>query len=95
MTDTCCEDRETWGGGSDLIQAAAREAVSGQGTFQLYLWDFPGGVVDKNPPANAGAVGSIPGPGRSTCTTAVEPASLELRNRRSRCSEKPTHRSEG
>ena len=29
------------------------------------LWDFPGGTVVKNPPANAGDTGSIPGPGRS------------------------------
>ena len=28
------------------------------------LEDGPGGGVVKNPPANAGAVGSIPGPGR-------------------------------
>ena len=28
------------------------------------LQDFPGGIVDKNPPASANA-GSIPGPGRS------------------------------
>ena len=27
--------------------------------------DFPGGSVDKNPPANAGDMGLIPGPGRS------------------------------
>ena len=27
--------------------------------------DFPGGPVDKNPPANAGNTGSIPGTGRS------------------------------
>ena len=27
--------------------------------------DFPGGTVVKNPPANAGDMGSIPGPGRS------------------------------
>ena len=26
---------------------------------------FPGGVVVKNPPANAGDMGSSPGPGRS------------------------------
>ena len=26
--------------------------------------DTPGGALDKNPPANAGDVGSIPGPGR-------------------------------
>ena len=29
------------------------------------LRDFPGGTVVKNPPANAGNMGSIPGLGRS------------------------------
>ena len=28
------------------------------------LWDFPGGTVDKNPPAKGGHLGLIPGPGR-------------------------------
>ena len=28
------------------------------------MGDFPGGAVVKNPPANAGDTGSIPGPGR-------------------------------
>ena len=32
---------------------------------KLYLWDFPGGTVVKNPPTNAGDTGSSPGPGRS------------------------------
>ena len=31
----------------------------------LRFRDFPGGAVVKNPPANAGDTGSIPGPGRS------------------------------
>ena len=31
----------------------------------IVLWDFPGGAVVKNPPANAGDTGSSPGPGRS------------------------------
>ena len=35
--------------------------------------DFPGGTVVKNPPANAGDTGSIPGPGRSTCRGATKP----------------------
>ena len=42
--------------------------------------DFPGGTVDKNPPANARDTGSIPGPKRthilwsnSPCTTTTEP----------------------
>ena len=30
-----------------------------------FKWGFPGGSVVKNPPANAGDAGSIPGPGRS------------------------------
>ena len=28
-------------------------------------WGFPGGAVVKNPPANAGDIGSSTGPGRS------------------------------
>ena len=28
-------------------------------------WNFPGGAVVKNPPANAGDMGLSPGPGRS------------------------------
>ena len=40
-------------------------------TYQAYSYvqspqlDFPGGEVVKNPPANAGHMGSSPGPGRS------------------------------
>ena len=45
----------------------------GVGVFSLFLslsntkkiWDFPGGAVVKNLPANAGDMGSSPGPGRS------------------------------
>ena len=35
--------------------------------MRVYLlnWGFPGGSVVKNPPANAGDVGSSPGPGIS------------------------------
>ena len=41
---------------------------------------FPGGSVVKNPPANAGDTGSVPGPGRSP----MKPLCLEtvLRNKR-------------
>ena len=31
----------------------------------MQLWDFPGGAVVKNLPANAGDKGLSPGPGRS------------------------------
>ena len=40
--------------------------------------DFPGGAVVKNPPANAGDMGSSPGPGRSHMP----------------CGQKPKHKTE-
>ena len=33
--------------------------------IRMTFWDFPGGSLVKNPPANAGDTGLIPGPGRS------------------------------
>ena len=36
-----------------------------EGLYKAETWDFPGGAVVKNPPANAGDTGSSPGPGRS------------------------------
>ena len=36
-------------------------------------WDFPGGAVVKNPPANAGDTGSIPGLGRSHMPRKTKP----------------------
>ena len=32
---------------------------------KILCWDFPGGAVVKNPPANAGDTYSSPGPGRA------------------------------
>ena len=32
--------------------------------FKNFMSDFPGDAVDKNLPASAGDMGSIPGPGR-------------------------------
>ena len=40
-------------------------------------WDFSGGTVDKNPPANAGDVSSIPGPGRFHNVEYVHAQSLQ------------------
>ena len=42
------------------------------------VWDSPGGAVDRNLPASAGDMGSIPGPGRfhmpqGMCATTAEP----------------------
>ena len=37
------------------------------GPKHLFLWEYmvsPGGSAVKNPPASAGALGSVPGPGR-------------------------------
>ena len=49
-----------------------KQIVSGNSVFgsrepwqKQMQWDFPGGTVVKNPPANAGDMGSSPGPGRS------------------------------
>ena len=37
----------------------------GEQNTKTCVLDFPGGAVVKNPPANAGHMGSSPGPGRS------------------------------
>ena len=39
--------------------------VGGGKSLYIHPRGFPGGSVVKNPPANAGDPGSIPGPGRS------------------------------
>ena len=41
-------------------------------------WGFSGGAVVKNPPANAGDVGSIPGSGRSPVRRAWQPSPVSL-----------------
>ena len=46
------------------ISWACHEKIEKQDQLNLVA-DFPGGAVVKNPPANAGDTGSIPGPGRS------------------------------
>ena len=65
--------------------------------LKAFAQDFPGGPVVKNPPANAGATGLIPGLGRSgplspqlQKSRALKPV---LRDRRGHCSEKPVHHS--
>ena len=64
--------------------------------------DLTGGTLVKNPPANAGDVGSSPSQGRShmprsneaRASQLLNPACLEptLRNKRSHHYEKPAHR---
>ena len=50
----------------------------------MSIWDFPGGAVVKNPPANAGDMGLSPGLGRShmpRSNQAHVPQLLSLRSR--------------
>ena len=44
----------------------------------MQILDFPGGSVVKNPPANAGDMGSSPGPGRSHMLRSNEARVLQL-----------------
>ena len=54
--------------------------------LRKHTWGFPGGSVVKNPPANAGDVGLVSGPGRSRvpqsdgalCITTIEPVLQSL-----------------
>ena len=43
----------------------SRDRSEGFISFKSYIRDLPAGPVVKNPPANAGDMGSIPGLGRS------------------------------
>ena len=52
-----------------------------------YSWDFHGGAVVKNPPANAGDAGSSPGPGRSRMPWSNEARAPQLLILRSRACE--------
>ena len=49
--------------------------------------DFPGGAVVKNPPANVGDMGSIPGLGRSHVTRSNKAHAPQLLSLRSRARE--------
>ena len=51
------------------------------GFLKIFIyWDFPGGPVVKNPPSNAGGVGSILGQGTKIPHAAgqLNPRALEL-----------------
>ena len=48
---------------------------------------FPGGAVVRNPPANAGDMGSSPGPGRSHMPRSNEAPAPQLLSLRSRAHE--------
>ena len=66
--------------------------------IKILGWDFPGGTENKNPPANAGDMGLIPGLGKShmlwsllaATTEACVPLEPIICNKRSHGNEKPT-----
>ena len=68
----------------------------------LYAEDFPRGMVDENPPANARGMGLIPGPERcvpSYVEEQLKPVCLHTlepmpRNKRCHHFEKPSHHRE-
>ena len=69
---------------------------------EIAIKGFPGGAVVKNPPANAGDTGLIPGLGRSHMSNQarapqlLKPTRLQpvLCNKRNHHNEKPMHRNE-
>ena len=52
--------------------------------IRTHSWDFPGGTVVKNPPANAGDMGLIPGPGRSHMPWSIKARAPQLLSLHSR-----------
>ena len=61
------------GGGCSFVCGGVRKGFSNEVVFEQSpdegeeeaVGSFPAGAVVKNPPANAGDMGSSPGPGRS------------------------------
>ena len=60
---------------------------AGEVPSKVFERDFPGGAVVKNPSANAGDVGSRPGPGRSHMPRSNKARVPQLLNLRSRARE--------
>ena len=49
---------------SNFLGRQKSALVENHWTYQITLFRVPEGAVDKNPPADAGPLSSIPGPGR-------------------------------
>ena len=68
--------------------------LNSKGVYKIFpcirnaLLGFPGGTVVKNPPANAGDMGSSPGPGRSHMPRSNEARAPQLLNLRSTAHER-------
>ena len=94
---------EGWDLGQSISEGKTRECkISSQVRYTLVDMDrkkdpedFPGGPVVKNPPANAGDPGSIPGLGRFHKLQATKPKcpKVPLCNKGSHHNEKHTHHS--
>ena len=54
------KEKQSWRSQAPWLQTTLQSYSNQDG-----MGDFPGGAVVKNPPANAGDMGSSPGPGRS------------------------------
>ena len=68
MLEGARRPKKIWGGGMALILILGRSVQ-----IRRKKVGFPGGPVDKNPPADAGDMGSIPGLEDSTCLGATKP----------------------
>ena len=55
-------------------------------SFRWAPWGYPGGLVVKDPPANAGDAGSTPGPGRSHVQHSLWTTTTETCSPQSLCS---------
>ena len=55
---------QLWSLGLKRIYIFLSCSVGSQTLYKEVWWDFPGGVVNKNLPANAGDMGSVPGLGK-------------------------------
>ena len=53
-----------WRGSTHQCMLEGSRSAAGSNALKPFHEDFPAGPVVKNPPANAGDMGSIPGPGR-------------------------------
>ena len=65
------------------------------GYLEIGIWDFSGGTVVKNPPANAGGTGSSPGPGRSLMPRSNESSEPQLLSLHATATEARTPRARG
>ena len=68
-------------------EGLSQHTEKSRNTENISVLEFPGGAVVKNPPANAGDMGSIPGPGRSHMPQSNKACALQLLSLHSRAHE--------